>query len=93
MGDEKIPHMGWNIVQPKVNSPLFKDNKDFYRFYFTHSFHAAEVEDDCIIGSSFYGYRFTCAVQFKNIYGVQFHPEKSHKFGLDLMRNFLEIKC
>lgn len=91
MTAEKIPHMGWNTVTGNTRSPLFKDVNSEIRFYFTHSFHVSDVKESEIIGTTNYGYEFTSSVQRNNIYGVQFHPEKSHRFGLQLMQKFLEI--
>jgi glutamine amidotransferase len=91
MTSEKIPHMGWNTVTCNAQSPLFKNLNSEIRFYFTHSFHVSSVKEAEIIGTTNYGYDFTCAVQRNNIYGVQFHPEKSHRFGLQLMHKFLKI--
>jgi glutamine amidotransferase len=88
---EKIPHMGWNTVIYNSASPLFKNVNGEIRYYFTHSFHVTGLKETEIIGSTNYGYDFPCAVQSNNIYGVQFHPEKSHRFGLQLMQKFLEI--
>lgn len=88
----KIPHMGWNTLQLKSNSPLFDGLEENSRFYFVHSFHF-DVEDDMdVAAETDYGNLFVSAVQRKNIYGVQFHPEKSHKYGLKLFSNFVE-KC
>ncbi len=86
----KVPHMGWNLVRPKEYASLFKDMEDESRFYFVHSYHVECEQAENILGTSFYGYDFTCAVQKDNIFGVQFHPEKSHRFGLALFNNFLE---
>ena len=91
MTAEKIPHMGWNTVTCNEKSPLFKDVNSEIRFYFTHSFHVIEVEESEVIGTTNYGYEFVSSVQRNNIYGVQFHPEKSHRFGLQLMQKFLDI--
>jgi glutamine amidotransferase len=91
MTSEKIPHMGWNTVTCDKKSPLFKEVNSEIRFYFTHSFHVSGVKESEIIGTTNFGYEFTSAVQRNNIYGVQFHPEKSHRFGLQLMQKFLEI--
>ena len=93
MNSEKIPHMGWNSVDFNPESPLFKDINNEIRFYFTHSFHVTNVNESEVIGMTNFGYDFICAVQKNNIFGVQFHPEKSHRFGLQLMQKFLEIKC
>lgn len=88
-----IPHMGWNEIKP-VNqtallSPVEQNSLD--RFYFVHSFHADQVPEENQIAICHYGYDFTCAIQSKNIYGVQFHPEKSHKYGKQLFKQFIEL--
>ncbi|MFP2770642.1 imidazole glycerol phosphate synthase subunit HisH [Oceanisphaera sp. KMM 10153] len=88
-----VPHMGWNEVRP-TNSPALlqpveQDQQD--RFYFVHSFHADSVPSENQMAVSHYGYDFTCAIHDKNIYGVQFHPEKSHKFGKQLFKRFIEL--
>lgn len=91
IGDLNIPHMGWNTVNPNNNSILFSDQKEEYRFYFTHSFYVEGVNEKEVIGRTNYGKDFICAIESENIYGVQFHPEKSHKFGLDIINLFLSI--
>ena len=85
----KIPHMGWTQVQLNKPSRLFRDMYEEPRFYFVHSYHA-QLEDpgDELLYAE-YGYRFTAAVEKDNIMGVQFHPEKSHKFGMRLLNNFV----
>ena len=90
----KIPHMGWNIVEPNDTNDLFKGVSKEERFYFVHSY-AVECEDPKYsLATTNYGYPFTCSIRKGNIFGVQFHPEKSHKFGMNLFKNFLEIvKC
>lgn len=86
----KIPHMGWNIVYAAKNNAILPTDEAELRYYFVHSFHVeCQVPNDVLAVSS-YGYDFTCAVQHENIIGVQFHPEKSHRFGLGLMKNFIE---
>lgn len=89
----KIPHMGWNIVNPKKNIPLFADMPEEMRFYFVHSYHYVCDKDENVAGATMYGYEFASAISSKNIYGMQFHPEKSHKFGMQLFRNFMELEC
>lgn len=89
----KIPHMGWNLVCPKVESPLFSELEDESRFYFVHSYHVVCENPTHEVATSEYGYRFTCGVQKDNIYAVQFHPEKSHKFGMQMFKNFLGLVC
>lgn len=85
----KVPHMGWNIVKFNMDDPLFNDIKGTQRYYFVHSYHAVcDFSENSLISCD-YGYEFTAAVKKDNIYGVQFHPEKSHKFGMKLMENFV----
>lgn len=87
----KVPHMGWNVVYPNGNQNLFFGITEELRFYFVHSY-AVECDNESnVMACSQYGYDFVCAVKKDNIYGVQFHPEKSHKFGMQLFKNFLEL--
>ena len=86
----KIPHMGWNtVIVKKLDSPLVQGIDQDYRFYFVHSYHAVPVNSNNIVLTTDYGYETCVAVQEGHIYGVQFHPEKSHKFGMQLLKNFL----
>lgn len=87
----KVPHMGWNYIAEKKRSKLFVDMPDNPRFYFVHSYHMHTDESKITLGSSNYGYDFVSAVEHENIYGVQFHPEKSHKYGKQLLSNFAKI--
>ncbi len=87
----KIPHIGWNTVSPHKDCLLFDSMDPEAEFYFTHSYHL-EVEDtDIVVGTTHYGYDFPSVIQKDNIYAVQFHPEKSHKYGMKLLQNFLEL--
>lgn len=86
-----LPHMGWNDVMPDRNFALFKDVDDHARFYFLHSyFFQCNDESNCIARTD-YGGEFTCAINRDKIYGVQFHPEKSHQWGVQLLKNFAII--
>jgi glutamine amidotransferase len=83
-----VPHMGWNDVRPVVSNKLFDQLSSGARFYFLHSYYFhCDREGDAIAVSS-YGADFACAVNATNIFGVQFHPEKSHQFGARLLQNF-----
>lgn len=82
-----IPHMGWNHVSVKSPSGLFTSLEE-NRFYFVHSYHVKCERSDLVLATCSYGDEFTCSIQQDNIYGVQFHPEKSHKFGMQLLKNF-----
>jgi len=86
-----LPHMGWNDVRPVAGNKLFVQLESEARFYFLHSyyFHCERRED--VAAVSTYGTEFSCAVKAGNIYGVQFHPEKSHHFGTQLLKNFAEL--
>ncbi|MDD3342465.1 MAG: imidazole glycerol phosphate synthase subunit HisH [Sulfurospirillaceae bacterium] len=86
----KIPHMGWNELFIRQNSPLFKGMPEAFYLYFVHSFHA-QCEAQYSIGESIYGYPFTSAVQKENVFGFQPHPEKSHSNGLKILKNFVEL--
>lgn len=87
---KKIPHMGWNTVNPITAERLYTNLRDEARFYFVHSYHVNCFNQADVIATTHYGYTFTCSVKHKNIWGVQFHPEKSHRFGLQFFQNFLE---
>jgi glutamine amidotransferase len=89
----RVPHMGWNEVHPGRHHALMEGLPNPSRFYFVHSYHVRchSAEDQLL--SCRYGIDFTCAVQHGNIMGVQFHPEKSHRFGMQLLKNFAEIPC
>jgi len=86
----KIPHMGWNTVEIKRENVLFKDIEN-PRFYFVHSYHVCCKDENDILATTNYGYDFASALNRENIYGVQFHPEKSHKSGIKLLKNFVEV--
>ena len=86
----KVPHMGWNELFQQKQSAIFADlPKDFY-LYFVHSYHAV-CDDQYTIGKTHYGYEFVSAVQNRNIYGIQPHPEKSHENGLKIIKNFAKL--
>ena len=87
-----LPHMGWNSVTPN-HKGLFNDiDSDDLEFYFLHSYYFdCESQENCIANAD-YSSNFCCAVNNKNIFGVQFHPEKSHHFGVNLLKNFAELR-
>lgn len=86
----KIPHMGWNKVHFKQSS--LYEGLEGNKFYFVHSYHFVPEKEEYILGETNYGIKFVSSVNNANVYGVQFHPEKSHKYGMQLLKNFCAIK-
>lgn len=87
-GRTHLPHMGWNDVHPLVTTDLFQDLCDGARFYFLHSYYFEPSDPVDVLAEANYGIRFACAVRRGNVYGIQCHPEKSHKWGIQLLKNF-----
>jgi len=91
MNQLRVPHMGWNTVAILNDSPLFRNMGDEPRFYFVHSYHLVCADPADITTVTNHGYDFVSSVKKGNIYGTQFHPEKSHRFGMTLLKNFAEF--
>lgn len=89
-GNIKVPHMGWNSLEIKKHEPLFKDIQDQNYVYFVHSYYL-QTEADIVSAYTTYDKRFAVAVQQDNIFGLQFHPEKSSTYGLQILKNFMEV--
>ena len=89
--DLKIPHIGWNALKFKNPSPLFRNIKDGDCVYFVHSFYAADCDEN-VIATAEYGAELTAAVASKNVFGCQFHPEKSGTVGLEILKAFTQLK-
>lgn len=89
--DLRVPHMGWNIVKPVKQSALFDINADEQRFYHVHSYFVKLDNPADESAQSKYGFNFTSAFEHENILGVQFHPEKSHRYGKTLLKKFVAI--
>lgn len=87
----KVPHMGWNIVIPSTPSKLTENLPEESRFYFVHSYYVKVDQPRYSILKCNYGLTFDAAIQKDNIYGAQFHPEKSHKFGMRFLENFVKL--
>ena len=85
----KVPHMGWNEVQQSIDHPLWHNIDEGSRFYFVHSYYVKLAQAAQVAGRCHYGVDFDVALAHKNVFGVQFHPEKSHTVGLQLLKNFL----
>ena len=87
----KIPQIGWNQVSQQQKDPLFKNVADEMHFYFVHSYHLNPENSEHVLGLSNYGYDFAAVVCKDNLWGVQFHPEKSQNVGLQLLKNFCTL--
>jgi glutamine amidotransferase len=85
----KVPHMGWSPVHQETDHPLWRGIDDDARFYFAHSYYPVPDDGDVTAASVAYPTAFTCAIARANIFAVQFHPEKSHRAGLQLLSNFV----
>jgi len=85
----KIPHMGWNMVKPDRDSILFDGVKKRIWVYFAHSYYPKPIDDSIIRGTTFYGSKFTSVVEKNNLFGTQFHPEKSGNVGKAILENFI----
>jgi glutamine amidotransferase len=86
-----VPHMGWNDVSPAADHPLFRGLETEGKFYFLHSYYFDCDRGSDVAATAHYGEGFTAAVSSGNIHGVQFHPEKSHHYGIRLLQNFAEV--
>ena len=88
----RVPHMGWNIIRPRVGARLFDATQTAEeRFYFVHSYHVCMAASEAIAAYCDYGDEFTAGFESDNLFGVQFHPEKSHQFGKELLRRFATL--
>lgn len=87
----KIPHMGWNYIEVNNKSILFDDIEEEVRFYFVHSYYVKCEENKSVLAYTNYGKKFASVIGEDNIFGVQFHPEKSHRYGMNLLKNFVEL--
>ena len=87
----KIPHMGWNIPRIRASSPLVEGLDPKARFYFLHSYHFVCVDPGDVLATADHGVEFTAMIQHGNVMGTQFHPEKSHRFGMAILRNFGDL--
>ena len=87
----KVPHMGWNQVLISKRSDLMKNIPDLSEFYFVHAYHLKAEDKTIILNETDYEYRFVSAIEKENIFGVQYHPEKSHDVGELLLKNFIDL--
>lgn len=86
-----LPHMGWNDVSPSRTKCLFRGLENGARFYYLHSYYILPAQADDVLATTDYNGPFASAVRSGNIFGVQFHPEKSHQWGIQLLKNFAEL--
>lgn len=89
--DLKVPHMGWNSVIPAAQSPMTSGFDEDFRFYFVHSYFVKASSESHVMLKTEYGINFHSGICNDNIFGAQFHPEKSHRFGMKLLSNFAAI--
>ena len=89
--DLKVPHMGWNLALPTTSSPVTAEVGPEPRYYFVHSYYVTVNDPAHALMRTHYGLDFDSAIGRDNIYGVQFHPEKSHRFGMQILRNFAAL--
>jgi len=87
----KVPHMGWNTIRRERAAEGLPALNEAGRFYFAHSYHVVCNKEDDVFATTSYGYKFASVVRHENILGVQFHPEKSHRFGLAFLRDFATL--
>lgn len=87
----KVPHMGWALLARQRDSRLLRGLDESARFYFVHSYHVVCADRQDVVATSDYGGAFVSMIERGNVMGAQFHPEKSHRFGMQLLRNFAEI--
>lgn len=91
VGRTHLPHMGWNDVEPVHAGGLFEGLGESTRFYFLHSYYFAPNDPADVAATTVYGARFACAVRRGHVHGVQFHPEKSHQWGIRMLKNFAQL--
>lgn len=89
-GHQRIPHMGWGEIEVPRPTRLFPATSEDTRFYFTHAYHLSNDDEQDVVAWTTHGYAFPAAIERGNIVGVQFHPEKSHRHGMEVLRNFAE---
>jgi len=87
----KVPHMGWNSIQIRKSSTLMEGVEDLSEFYFAHSYHLKTNDRSDVLNETEYGVTFPSAIERENIFGVQYHPEKSHRSGVRVLKNFIDM--
>jgi glutamine amidotransferase len=87
----KLPHLGWNSIEIIKENKLLQNIDPLFGFYFLHSFYFECEDQNDVLATTFYGSTFASAVQRENVFGIQFHPEKSHRNGVNLLHNFAKL--
>jgi glutamine amidotransferase len=90
-GKYKLPHIGWNQIKILRNSKIFKDIENNSHMYFVHSYEFVPEDKNVILATTDYSTKIVCSVEKENIFGTQFHPEKSDKVGLKMIKNFIDL--
>jgi imidazole glycerol-phosphate synthase subunit HisH len=90
-GKFKLPHIGWNEIEIQKESKIFKDIKNKSHMYFVHSYEFIPEDKSVILATTDYSSKIVCSVERDNLFGTQFHPEKSHKIGLKIIDNFIKL--
>ena len=88
---QKVPHMGWADTNIERENKLINENNDTLRYYYVHSYHLVSNNPEQVIATAVHGYEFAAAMEIENIVGVQFHPEKSHRYGMTVLENFFRL--
>jgi len=89
--NRKIPHMGWNSLNPVREDSIVSGINSEDRFYFVHSYHISDIDEKMVIGTTDYGYTFPSLIRQDNIWGIQCHPERSHRSGFKILQNFVRL--
>lgn len=87
----KVPNVGWREISIKSSNGLYKDINSKLIFYFVHSYACQTIDENIVTGTLNHNNLFSCSIEYENIYGVQFHPEKSQKIGLNILSNFIKL--
>lgn len=90
--DLRVPHMGWNFIEQKKESKIsFEEDQESRKFYFVHSYHIVADKAEEVLFTTKYGYEFVSALEYDNKFAFQFHPEKSHKYGIQIFKKFVDL--
>ncbi|MCU4175085.1 imidazole glycerol phosphate synthase subunit HisH [Carboxylicivirga sp. N1Y90] len=88
---QKVPHMGWSHINLRKNSSIINNQSEDHRYYFVHSYHFSTDDAAIVSATCNYAYEFPCGLEKGNIFALQFHPEKSHRYGMEILKKFAEL--